>query len=243
MITKYKYMVRDLVLVSGCIWVVGCASIPPAPAPISGQTINTQDELGPILGPVTKGKVLDRLKGYPVCGMVSEEQKLTLKVKIYDLNPKAKAKIKIKTADNHSLMPMNLLEIECFFFGIQGLYEYVLLTPKDGRVYPLSFQGAQPIKSKLNGAEKISPTAKTQGRSEVCGVPTFDLSKRRLSSLCKAESEGGCGAYAVYDLVSENEDTFDASKAYFKLNSAHFQSCSTPKRVPPDQWPTVSLPE
>ncbi len=215
----------------------GCSSTPPTKPPVSGTTVHTQKELGSILGPITKAKVLDRLKAYPVCGIQTEAQKETLRIDIIPLgvDPKTDAK---KPPVNQT----SLLAIECFFFGIQGLYEYALITPQDGRVYPLSFQGAEPVKGKLNGSEKMSPVAKNEGRSEVCGVPKFDPKTKRLQTLCKGDVGGSCGAFAVYTLASQGKEQFEAKSAYFELESAHFQSCAQPKPGSPSDWPTVSLP-
>ena len=216
---------------------VACTTRPPTKSPVSGSTVNTQRELGSILGPITKEKVLDRLKAYPICGIQTESQKQTLRIEIIplELQPNAKA----------ATPPVNqtsLLAIECFFFGIQGMYEYALITPKDGRVYPLSFQGAKAVKEKMNGAERQSPAEKNQGRSELCGVPKFDDKDLSLKTLCKGNPEGSCGAYAIYQLQSQGKDQFDPSSAYFGLKSAHFQSCSQPKVGSPSDWPEVSLP-
>ena len=212
---------------------VNCSSQPPPSPSVKGGTVAHQNELGPILGPITKEKVLDRLKGYPICGMESEEQKLTLKVRVFPLN-QTKKKEKKSLVDRTSL-----IEIECFFFGIQGLYDFALITPETGRLYPLSFQGAELVKAKLNGAEKQSPVAKNIGRYEVCGVPEFNAKTKTLKSLCKADPEGGCGAFAVYKLVSKSSDKFDPKSAYFEIEAAHFQSCGQPKQISPDQWPSV----
>lgn len=213
-----------------------CGSAPPPSTQLSDKTIKTQGDLGAILGPVTKEKVLDRLKGYPVCGMNNEEQKLTLKVNIYPVEKKT------KQSDAAQGPSIHLLEMECFFFGVQGLYEYALLTSHNGRVYPLPVQGAEQVKSKLNGDEKQSPAALNQGRSEVCGVPDFNPKVNQLKTLCKANPEGSCGAYTVYELISKSGEYFDPKTAYFQVKSAHFQSCEQPNLVSPNQWPTISLP-
>ena len=229
---------RSLTLVS-VLLLIACSAKPPVKPPVSGSTVNTQKELGSILGPITKEKVLDRLKSYPVCGMQAEAQKQTLRIQIIPLEFDSEPAAKSKTP------PVNqtsLLAIECFFFGIQGMYEYALITPKDGRVYPLSFQGAEPVKGDINGVERKSPVAKNQGRSELCGVPDFNPKDLSLKTLCKGDAEGACGAYATYKLQSQGKEGFDPASAYFAIESAHFQTCSQPKPGSPQDWPNISLP-
>ena len=218
---------------------LGCASAPPKAPPVKGGTVFEQKELGPILGPVTKEKVLDRLRGYPVCGMEGEEQKLTLKVRVLPLNQdKTQGMSKIDPKVTQGLDRTSLVEIECFFFGVQGLYEFALITPQDGRLYPLSFEGASPVNNKLSaqGRERRGPVARNVGRSEVCGVPSFDAKTRTLSSFCKADPAGACGAYAIYSLTDKGgtsgpTEALDAESAYFKVKSAHFKSCGEPSNL------------
>ena len=230
--------------------ILGCTSAPPKPPPVKGGTVFEQKELGPILGPVTKEKVLDRLRGYPICGMEGEEQKLTLKVRVLPLSQdKTQGMSKIDPKVTQGLDRTSLVEIECFFFGVQGLYEFALITPQDGRLYPLAFEGASPVNKKLSdqGQERRGPVARNVGRSEVCGVPRFDAKTRTLSSFCKADPTGACGAYAIYTLsdklgASDPTGALDAKSAYFKLKSAHFKSCGEPEKSPPETWPEVNLP-
>lgn len=217
--------------------IIACGSKPPVQPPVSGSTVHTQKELGSILGPITKEKVLDRLKAYPVCGIQTEAQKQTLRIQITPLKLDKQVSVKSPPVNQTSL-----LTIECFFFGIQGMYEYALITPKDGRVYPLSFQGAEPVKGKANGAERKSPVEVNEGRSELCGVPDFNAQDLSLKTLCRGNPEKTCGAYATYKLQSQGQDHFDPASAYFALESAHFQSCSQPKMGSPSDWPKVSLP-
>ena len=227
-----------------------CAGTPPKSPPVKGGTVYQQEQLGPILGPITKEKILDRLKGYPICGMESEAQKLTLKVRVLPLGEdKTQGMSKLDPKVTKGLDRTSLVEIECFFFGIQGLYEFALITPQDGRLYPLSFEGATSVVPKLgnNGQERQSPVSRNIGRSEVCGVPKFEAKTRTLKSFCKGSSEGGCGAYAVYVLadkvgVAEATRSLNPESTFFKLKSAHFKSCATPEQSPPETWPKVSLP-
>ena len=227
-----------------------CLNPPAVPAPMKGGTVYQQKQLGPILGPVTKEKVLDRLVGYPVCGIEVEEQKLTLKIRVIPLQKdQTQGQTKLDPTLTEGLDRTSLVEIECFFFGVQGLYEFALITPQDGRLYPLSFEGAAPISNSLslNEQERRSAVVKNIGRSEVCGVPNFDADQRTIKSFCKADPAGGCGAYAEYILadhkgVAEAPRSLEASKAYFKLQSAHFKSCEEPEQSPPETWPKVSLP-
>ena len=229
---------RSLTLVSTLL-LIACSAKPPVKPPVSGSTVNAQKELGSILGPITKEKVLDRLKSYPVCGMQAEAQKQTLRIQIIPLE------LDSKLVANSKTPPVNqtsLLAIECFFFGIQGMYEYALITPKDGRVYPLPFQGAEPVKGDMNGIERKSPAAKNQGRSELCGVPNFNPKDLSLKTLCKGDAEGSCGAYATYKLYSQGKEGFEPESAYFAVESAHFQTCSQPKPGSPQDWPKINLP-
>ena len=198
-----------LEMIVGVSLICGCGA--PIPPSTSVQT-QDQSQLGPILGPVTKEKVIDRLKGYPVCGMQSEEQKLTLQVRTYPLT----------ALDTQ----VHLVQIECFFFGVQGLYEFALINPKDGRVYPLSFQGMEPVKRSLQGLERRSPVALNKGRSEVCGVPDVDAESLRVSVTCKGEPSGGCGAYAQFQLAQREGEIFDPKMSYFKLVQSKFHSCA-----------------
>lgn len=207
------------------LWIIvlseACSGGRPPPAPLTPETQTTQSELGPIMGPITKEKVLDRLKGYPICGMISEEQKMTLKVMIFPIKREDEA------------LSVSLIQVECFFFGVQGLYEFALINPQDGRVYPLGFEGAEPVKEELSGSERRSPVAINQGRAEVCGVPTFDPKTKRVQALCKADSEGGCGVLAQYTLTQPSP-SLDTS--YFKLDHARFHSCAQPALIDRERW-------
>ena len=213
------YMLTTVVWTMIC----GCgAPIPPSPTVVN----NTQSNLNPILGPVTKGKILDRFKGYPICGMKGEEQKLTLQVQTFPLS---------QTKNS-----VRLIQVECFFFGVQGLYEFALINPKDGRIYPLAFQGAEPVKKSLKGAERQSPVALNKGRSEVCGVPDFDPKTQRLTVTCKGDPSGGCGTYAIYQLSQRDGGKFNPKTTYFKVNESRFHSCA--KTMIPDtsRWSNIS---
>ena len=205
-----------LAVMIGISLIYGCGAPIPLGTSVPDQA---QNELGPILGPITKEKVIDRLKGYPVCGMQSEEQKLTLQVRTYPL----------AALDTQ----VHLVQIECFFFGVQGLYEFALINPKDGKVYPLAFQGMEPVKSTLQGLERRSPVALNKGRSEVCGVPDIDPKSLRVSVTCKGDPSGGCGAYARYKLAQREGESFDPKMSYFKLVQSKFHSCA--QMMIPDQ--------
>ena len=86
------------------VWGFGCGSNPKTPNPkVNSQTQSVQKRLGPILGPVTKGKIIDRLAGYPVCGMKTEPQKQTLILRFHALGPTIEK-------SNHTVV-----EVECFF--------------------------------------------------------------------------------------------------------------------------------
>ena len=202
-----------------------CSTRPPKPVSMAEETQAEQAELGPLLGPVTKAKVLDRLKGYPICGTVSEEQKIPLKVIITSLEGG------IKRGDQ--TVKASLVEVECFFFGVQGLYEYAVITPDDGKVYPLNFEGAEPVRSSLDGAERRSPVAFNEGRAELCGVPDFSPSSRVLKVTCKADPEGICGVSATYELTSgEAAD----QNLFFKQLEKRFHSCSSPPQADSSLW-------
>ena len=214
---------RLCILIIWFLLVYGCgAPIPASPTIPQGS----QDVSGPILGPITKAKVIDRLGGYPICGMQSEEQKLTLQVRIYPL----------KQAE----MKVSLVQIECFFFGVQGLYEFALITPEDGRVYPLPFQGAEPVKKSLQGEERRNPVALNQGRSEVCGVPQFQADHQQIEVTCKGDPSGGCGVYAKYKLSNKQADTFKPQTSYFKLIESRFHSCGQPMLPDISRWSDIT---
>ena len=217
---------------------------PSQPHVLNAKTKHAQKKLGPILGPVTKEKIIDRFKGYAVCGIKAEPQKQTLILR------------------HHQLIDESyVVEVECFFLGVQGLFEYFHLKPKDGTLTPLSFDGAQPALQKINKAEPKSPVGINQGRHEVCGVPQLKLppinkkginkkginkkgSKAgdskgdapqsvQLTTLCKGNGVGTCGAYAEYQL--------DTQRGTFTLKTAHFLSCASPSKSPPREWPTIRL--
>ncbi len=248
-LTSYRVL-----CILGLSILVSCAGAPPKAPPVKGGTVHQQKQLGPILGPVTKQKVLDRLQGYSVCGIQDEAQKIALKIRVIPLfKQETNGLNTIDPAKTQGVNRTSLIEMECFFFGFQGMYEFALITPQDGRLYPLSFQGSELVKPNLqiNGVERKSPIGRNQGRSEVCGVPSFDPETLKLSSFCKADPSGGCGAYAKFTLVSEGQtssstpslaEALQASSAYFKLDSAHFRSCAESEQTPPETWPEVSLP-
>ena len=243
----------------------GCGSVGTRNAThsLSQKTTSIQEDLGPIRGPVTKEKVLDRLKGYPICGMKDEPQKLTLMmrfnllsspaskrsgrdetggVSLAALDAKNRGESNDKGKDVSSVRALYLVEVECFFFAYQGLFEYLILDTSTGVITPIPFDGAIAPKKELKGAEIKSPIAHTDGRFEVCGVPDFDAKKQTLSTLCKGNAQGGCGAYATFKLTGINTDqSTPETKPRFSIRAAHFLSCVSPSNVPPNEWPTIRL--
>jgi hypothetical protein len=163
--------------------------------------------------------------------MQVEEQKLTLKVQTYPL--------KQSSSEASSSKPhLYLVEVECFFFGVQGLYEFALLNTSDGRIQPLSFEGAKPLKGSLRGEERRSPVALNMGRSEVCGVPQFNTTDRSLSVLCKADPEGGCGAHALFELdLSKHQER----SPRFIVKQARFRSCAESLNPDVERWSEITL--
>ena len=205
-------------ILSTCYVLIGCGATPPPHRGLNAQTQASQNELGPILGALTKEKVVDRLRGYPACGMPDEPQKQTLMVRPHKIEE-----------------GLFVVEIECFFLGVQGLFEYFFIRLSDGRLIPLSFDGALPLTTPANREERASPINLNQGRHEVCGVPQFDLKSKKLTTLCKGTSAGGCGAYAEYVLDLEH------IPPRFAVTRAHFNSCETPSQKPPTEWPKTSF--
>ena len=233
-----------LVFLFSCIF-GACSSTPlPPKPPVRGGTIHQQKTLGPILGPLTKGKVLDRLKDYPICGAQTGEQKKTLRVFITPLKDEVISALKApsqgdaKPAVAHS--DLYIASFECFFLGVQGIYEFALITPKDGRVYPVAFQGAEPVRQQIQGAERTSPVAVNQGRAEVCGVPQLKPKSVGVQVTCKGDASGGCGAYARYQIARDEQGEVDLTRPHFKLIEARFNSCGQPPLSDPQSWSDVT---
>ena len=119
----FHFLNQPFYLVMSCLFMLcnGCGSNPKVPTPkVTSKTQSVQKELGPILGPITKAKVIDRLEGYPVCGMKSEPQKQTLILRFHALG-------KTVESSKHTV-----IEVECFFLGFQGLFEYYALEHQTG---------------------------------------------------------------------------------------------------------------
>ena len=218
-----------LVMSSLLILCNGCGSTPSTPNPkVDSKTQSVQQKLGPILGPVTKAKIIDRLEGYPVCGMKSEPQKQTLILRFHALG-------KTVESSTHSVV-----EVECFFLGFQGLFEYYALEHQTGKITPIRFDWAQSAAKKINASEPKSPVSITNKRYEVCGVPSFDAQTRRLKSLCKGQADGACGAYAEYELIGFGDSNHDPKAVpTFAKVKAHFRSCAAPQLGSPLQWPSL----
>lgn len=231
---------------------LACSSAPPLKLIKSNDVLSqNQVRLGKILGPITSSKIIDRLEGYPVCDMNNETQKQTLKVKHIALDPplpKQKKRnpgggVSLNTVEKANpnkalkttvLPPQRyLIEIECFFFGFQGIYEYMLLDAHQGKIYPIAFEGALKARKDLKDKENKSPVSLNQERYEVCGVPEFDKSKHTLKALCKGQSDGRCGSFALYHLE------LDHQTPYFKRNISRYLSCETPGRKDVNGWPSL----
>ena len=121
---------------------------------------------------------------------------------------------------------------------VQGLYEFAYLTAADGRLTPLTFEGAEPVKRSLNrGAERRSPVALNKGRAEVCGVPQFRSDSQTLAVTCKADAGGGCGAHATYDL---KRDPAGQKTPRFEVKVARFRSCGEAMNPQVEQWSEIS---
>ena len=186
------------------------------------ESKEAQGRLGPMLGEVSREKILDRLKGYTLCGLTDPTQRASLRFKLFELKRGWK-----------------LAEVECFFFGFQGIYQYLAVKPSEGRVVPMRFEGAPPAPTTPNQGEQRSAVHEHQGRAEVCGTPEFNVEKATLSATCKGEASGRCGAHGRY-VISWSEGDQKGATPYFSPQLTTAQSCSVPGGSDdPSAWPKI----
>jgi hypothetical protein len=178
-----------------------------------------QERLGPILGEVTREKLLDRLEGYALCGLTDPAQRASLRVTLAAVDP--------EVAGGEG---WHIAEVECFFFGFQGLYQYVALHAPTGRAAPVAFEGAAPAPDEASAQELKTPATSSGGRDELCGAPVLEARRGSLVSVCKGNPEGSCGAYGEYTLELEGAPRFRA-------RALRAQPCAAPSLTPPEQWP------
>ncbi len=178
-----------------------------------------QERLGPILGEVTREKLLDRLEGYALCGLTDPAQRATLRVTLSPVG-----------AGVEGGAGWHVAEVECFFFGVQGLYQYVALHAPTGRALPLPFEGAVPAPEDVTAQELRTPATSSEGRDELCGAPRLDAAAGSLVSTCKGNPEGTCGAYGEYALDL-------SSSPRFRVRALRAQPCGAPSLATPEQWP------
>ena len=200
----------------------GAASRAPSSAgALSDQTLEVQARLGPIQGDLTREKVLDRIEGYELCGLTDPVQRASLR---FRFTPYQEG--------------WQLVEVECFFFALQGLYQFLAVHPKTGQVSPLDFEGAPPAPSSPSGGDNQSVVYLNQGRSELCGNPRFNPQTGQLESTCKGNATGTCGAYARYKLSLQSDTSHTAQS--FKLIDKRAQSCALPSASrDPSAWPQI----
>lgn len=187
---------------------------------LSTQTIETQKRLGPIQGELTREKVLDRLEGYELCGLSDPVQRGSLRFRF--------------TETQHG---WSLIEVECFFFAIQGLYQFLAVHPSSGMVAPLRFDNAPPAPSTPSQTEQKSAVYQNQGRYELCGAPRFDPKSLILETTCKGNASATCGVYGSYQLSWQSDLN---QPPWFKAKVLRIQSCSLPSTTrDPQQWPLM----
>jgi|GEM_PF-2084238 len=187
---------------------------------LSPQAREAQERLGPIQGEVTREKILDRLEGYELCGLTDPVQRGSLRFRF----------TKLKRG-------WQLIEVECFFFAIQGLYQFLAVHPERGAVTPLVFEGAPPAPATPGQGEAKSAVYLNQGRYELCGAPRFNEEQETLSTTCKGNATGTCGVFASYRLAWQNDPTGAPS---FAPTQRRAQSCSLPSSSRnPEQWPNL----
>ena len=190
------------------------------PVALSPQVREAQERLGPIQGDMTREKILDRLEGYELCGLTDPVQRSSLRFRF--------------TALKHG---WQLIEVECFFFAIQGLYQFLAVHPKRGVVTPLVFDGAPPAPATPGQGDAKSAVYLNQGRYELCGAPQFDVGKETLSTTCKGNATGTCGVYASYRVTWQSDTKNAPILAPIQLRT---QSCSLPSASrDPEQWPSL----
>ena len=188
---------------------------------LKAKTLETQARLGPIQGEVTKGKILDRLEGYELCGLTDPVQRSSLRFRFTPIK-----------------RGWQLIEVECFFFAIQGLYQVLAVQPSTGQVTPPIFQGAPPAPAQLSQSENKSAVYVNQGRYELCGNPSFDPKTETLITTCKGNADGSCGVYNSYTIE------WNGNKSHtplFKLNELRAHSCALPSTSrDPQDWPKLN---
>lgn len=191
-----------------------------APGALSAQTMETQARLGPIQGELTREKVLDRLEGYELCGLSDPVQRGSLRFRF--------------TPVEHG---WQLIEVECFFFAIQGLYQFLAVHPTSGVVSPLIFERAPPAPAVPSQGDTKSAVYLNQGRYELCGAPRYDAQAHSLETTCKGNATGTCGVYALYQLSWQSDTALTPS---FTPKQLRAQSCSLPSSTRDvAQWPSL----
>ena len=195
----------------------GCGGTP-TPAAGDPQASSESDSSAEDTLPTLDRAALMRLieaSGILPCGLESATQREALPVQSWSLTEGS-----------------TLVQLECFFFGLQGVYEYWLVK-RDMKARALSFSDAEPLQLPVAGRppqERRSPATKEGTREMLCGRPQYDAGQEHLSSACLGQG-GRCGVYSRYQL--------DTTEGRFEATERRYQPCSAASDQAPSEWPAL----
>ena len=205
------------VLLTGLSLFIGCGSAPP-PTPAVETNAEVEREGARSTGETVPDReqainAIERAGGVP-CGLADTTQRAALPAERWRV---ASGEV--------------LVQLECAFFGLQGVYEYWLLG--EGEARALSFSDSEPLQIPLPGRpapERRSPASRERSRDMLCGRPSYDAERGQLESTCLGQG-GRCGAYSRYLLERES--------LRFEAQERRMQPCAAMSDLPPAEWPTL----
>ena len=211
-------LLAGLLLFIGC----GCGSTPSPPlsagadAEGEGEELEGEGERSLVASiPDREAAInaIERAGGVP-CGLADMTQRAALPAERWQIAP---GEI--------------LVQLECAFFGLQGVYEYWLLSAGEAQL--ISFSDSEPLQIPLPGRpapERSSPASRERDRDMLCGRPSYEAESELLESACLGQG-GRCGAYSRYRLDREGRR--------FEAQERRMQPCTAASELPPAEWPTL----
>ena len=204
-------------LLAGLFFLIGCGSTPSAsPSPNTG-TETESEENRPTTDTLPDREqaisAIERAGGVP-CGLSDTTQRAALPAERW------------RVASGETLV-----QLECAFFGLQGVYEYWLLS--EGAARALGFSDSEPLQIPIPGRpapERRSPASRERSRDMLCGRPNYEAESEQLESACLGQG-GRCGAYSRYRLDREN--------LRFEVQERRMQPCAAMSELPPAEWPML----
>ena len=203
-------------LFAGSFFFIGCGSAPAPQSVEASEEVEREGERPPAASiPDREGAInaIESAGGVP-CGLADATQRAALPAERWRVGAEGV-----------------LVQLECAFFGLQGVYEYWLLS--EGEARALSFSNSEPLQIPLPGRpapERRSPASRERERDMLCGRPSYDAEHEQLESACLGQG-GRCGAYSRYRL--------DREGLRFEVQERRMQPCAAMSDLSPTEWPTL----